>query len=203
MMYWLGVPGGIVASALNAETRSYRLAGLIVSGLGTEGDKEQNGALQDILKEKPAMINFPSDFKDMTQRLDCWQEYAVKVGFSGHVRTGGKELAVDCQRAACARLRRGFQGKSEGGEWDGAGYCALYGAWSGWQRLVRQGIWVCAGVCNRVPFETAFRTKVEVGIWARGALHSILITSFETMIFRYICCPFKVVLVLAKPLRPV
>jgi len=38
MTHSLGVPSGIVASALNAETRSYPLAGLVISGLRTEWD---------------------------------------------------------------------------------------------------------------------------------------------------------------------
>ena len=64
MTHTLGVPSGIVASALNAETRSYPLAGLVISGIGTEWDEEHRGGMQDMLKEKPATITFPNDFKD-------------------------------------------------------------------------------------------------------------------------------------------
>jgi len=64
MTHTLGVPSGIVASALNAETRSYPLAGLVISSIGTEWDEEHRGGMQDMLKEKPATITFPNDFKD-------------------------------------------------------------------------------------------------------------------------------------------
>jgi hypothetical protein len=64
MTHSLGVPSGIVASALNAEMRSYPLAGLVISSIGTEWDKEHRVGMQDMLKEKPATITFPNDFKD-------------------------------------------------------------------------------------------------------------------------------------------
>lgn len=54
-----------VASALDAETRSYCLARLVISSLGREWDKEHSGGLQDMLKEKPSTNTFLNDFKDV------------------------------------------------------------------------------------------------------------------------------------------
>jgi len=73
MMHSLGVPSGIVVSALNAETKSYPLAGLIISGIGTEWHKEHRMGMQGMLKEKPATITLPNDLKDIAM-LDAREE---------------------------------------------------------------------------------------------------------------------------------
>ena len=53
----LGSPGAIVAAALNAESNLYPLAGLIMSGIGSEGKKgPQVDAQLEMLKAKPATM---------------------------------------------------------------------------------------------------------------------------------------------------
>lgn len=60
----LGAPPAIVASALNVESKSYPLAGLIVSSIGTEWDAENKKGLLELLATKPPTIGFPNDMKD-------------------------------------------------------------------------------------------------------------------------------------------
>ena len=51
-----GTPGGIVAAALNAKGGSYPLAGLIISGHGTEWNHDHVAGILEALKEEPATM---------------------------------------------------------------------------------------------------------------------------------------------------
>lgn len=57
MMHSIGSPGAIVAAALNAESNLYPLAGLIMSGFGTDLKKGPHFDAQlEMLKTKPATM---------------------------------------------------------------------------------------------------------------------------------------------------
>ena len=65
MTHSLGAAGAIVAASLNAETKSYPLAGLIISGIGTETNKEYEAQIFNSITVKPPTMNIPNDVKDM------------------------------------------------------------------------------------------------------------------------------------------